>query len=60
MYNAKEYLKEHPGGADSILLASGDDATDDFVTIHSDDAKRKLAEVRPIPYSCRIVYDFSF
>ncbi|KAF7797261.1 hypothetical protein EIP86_008454 [Pleurotus ostreatoroseus] len=44
VYNAKEYLKEHPGGADSILLASGDDATDDFVTIHSDDAKRKLAE----------------
>ncbi|KAG6916078.1 hypothetical protein DXG01_008552 [Tephrocybe rancida] len=44
VYNATEYLNEHPGGPQSIILVAGEDATDDFLAIHSSDAKRKLAE----------------
>ncbi|THH19026.1 hypothetical protein EUX98_g8852, partial [Antrodiella citrinella] len=44
VYDGKDYLKDHPGGADSILLVAGDDATDDFMNIHSMDAKEKLAQ----------------
>ncbi|EKM57613.1 uncharacterized protein PHACADRAFT_170854 [Phanerochaete carnosa HHB-10118-sp] len=44
VYDATEYLQDHPGGADSILLVAGDDATEDFMAIHSIDAKQKLAE----------------
>jgi nitrate reductase (NAD(P)H) len=46
VYDATEYLDEHPGGAHSILLLAGDNATDDFMAIHSTDAKRKLCHVR--------------
>ena len=46
VYDGTDYLKDHPGGADSILLVAGDDATEDFMNIHSLDAKQKLAEVR--------------
>lgn len=35
----------HPGGADSILLAAGEDASDDFLAIHSIDGRQKLAQV---------------
>lgn len=45
VYDATAYLQDHPGGADSILLVAGDDATEDFMAIHSDDAKKKLVEV---------------
>ncbi|KAG2006713.1 acyl-CoA dehydrogenase [Coprinopsis cinerea AmutBmut pab1-1] len=44
VYDATEYLNEHPGGLQSITLVAGDDATEDFIAIHSADAKRKLAE----------------
>ncbi|CCM02701.1 uncharacterized protein FIBRA_04807 [Fibroporia radiculosa] len=44
VYDATPYLDEHPGGAESILLVAGDDATDDFVAIHSADAKHKLRQ----------------
>ncbi|KAH8091844.1 hypothetical protein BXZ70DRAFT_1001920 [Cristinia sonorae] len=44
VYDATGYLKDHPGGADSILLLAGDDASEDFMNIHSVDAKLKLAE----------------
>ena len=44
VYDGTEYLKDHPGGADSILLVAGDDATEDFMAIHSTDAKKMLAE----------------
>ena len=46
VYDATDYLQDYPGGADSIFLASGEDATEDFMAIHSIDAKKKLAEVR--------------
>ncbi|KAF8327132.1 uncharacterized protein EI90DRAFT_3225200 [Cantharellus anzutake] len=43
VYDGTGFLDEHPGGADSIWLASGEaDATEDFVAIHSDDARTKL------------------
>lgn len=45
VYDGTTYLKDHPGGADSILLMAGEDATDDFVAIHSMDATAKLADV---------------
>jgi len=44
VYDGTEYLNEHPGGAESILLMAGDDASDDFMAIHSIDAKRKLQQ----------------
>jgi Cytochrome b5-like Heme/Steroid binding domain len=36
------FLKEHPGGVDSILLAAGDDVTEEFDAIHSKKAKAML------------------
>jgi nitrate reductase (NAD(P)H) len=42
VYDASEYLKEHPGGSDSIISASGEDASEDFLAIHSDVAKSML------------------
>lgn len=45
VYDATDYLDKHPGGPGSILLVAGDDATEDFMAIHSLDAKRKLAQV---------------
>lgn len=44
MYDATTYLNDHPGGPQSITLVAGGDATEDFMAIHSSDAKRKLAE----------------
>ncbi|KAG6895362.1 hypothetical protein C0992_001652 [Termitomyces sp. T32_za158] len=44
VYDATTYLNDHPGGPQSITLAAGEDATEDFMAIHSSDAKRKLAE----------------
>jgi nitrate reductase (NAD(P)H) len=42
VYDGSEFLKEHPGGSDSIILASGEDASEDFLAIHSDNAKSML------------------
>ncbi|GJE85169.1 nitrate reductase [Phanerochaete sordida] len=44
VYDGTAYLQDHPGGADSILLVAGEDATEDFMAIHSVDAKQKLAK----------------
>lgn len=44
MYDATDYLNDHPGGPDSITIVAGEDATDDFIAIHSADARKKLAE----------------
>ncbi|KAG6843399.1 hypothetical protein H0H93_001151, partial [Arthromyces matolae] len=44
VYDATQYLNEHPGGPQSITLVAGEDATEDFMAIHSSDAKRKLAQ----------------
>lgn len=44
VYDATPFLKEHPGGGDSILLVAGTDATDEFNAIHSSRAKKMLTE----------------
>ena len=45
VYNGTEYLREHPGGESSIMLVAGEDASEDFNAIHSDDARAKLRQV---------------
>ncbi|GIL55781.1 hypothetical protein Vafri_11308 [Volvox africanus] len=44
VYDATPYLEEHPGGAESILIVAGGDATDEFNSIHSSKAKAMLAQ----------------
>ena len=44
MYDATPFLKEHPGGADSVLLVAGTDATEEFDAIHSSKAKEQLLQ----------------
>jgi nitrate reductase (NAD(P)H) len=46
VYDCTEYLKDHPGGADSILINAGTDCTEEFDAIHSDKAKELLAPYR--------------
>ncbi|KAF8652992.1 hypothetical protein HU200_062427 [Digitaria exilis] len=43
VYDCTPYLKDHPGGADSILLNAGTDCTDEFDAIHSDKATSLLS-----------------
>ncbi|CAN6293513.1 unnamed protein product [Urochloa humidicola] len=43
VYDCTPYLKDHPGGADSILINAGTDCTDEFDAIHSDKARTLLA-----------------
>jgi len=58
VYDGTKFLKDHPGGAESIIMSSGADATDDFMAIHSETAKAMLvdyhlgrvkANVLPVP-----------
>jgi len=50
VYDGTDFLNEHPGGADSIWLVVGElDASEDFLAIHSDDSKKKLAKASSIP-----------
>lgn len=44
VYDATPFLEEHPGGAESILIVAGMDATEDFNAIHSSKAKGMLKE----------------
>ena len=44
VYDATRFLEEHPGGAESILIVAGMDATEDFDAIHSKKAKDMLKE----------------
>jgi cytochrome b involved in lipid metabolism len=44
VYDATSFLKDHPGGGDSILLVAGTDATDEFDAIHSQKAKKQLLQ----------------
>lgn len=44
VYDCTAYLKDHPGGSESILLAAGTDATKDFYAIHSEKANSMLEE----------------
>jgi len=42
VYDGKPFLEGHPGGATSIISAAGQDATDEFVGIHSESAKAMM------------------
>ncbi|KAK9836934.1 hypothetical protein WJX81_000653 [Elliptochloris bilobata] len=44
VYDATKFLAEHPGGAESILIVAGQEATDEFDAIHSAKAKGMLKE----------------
>lgn len=44
MYDATPFLDDHPGGAESILISTGMDATDEFNSIHSSKAKGMLKD----------------
>ncbi|GAA5958088.1 hypothetical protein JCM21900_003582 [Sporobolomyces salmonicolor] len=44
VYDGTGFLKDHPGGSESITLVAGEDASEDFMAIHSLAAKLRLAE----------------
>jgi Cytochrome b5-like Heme/Steroid binding domain len=44
VFDGTKFLPDHPGGAESILMAGGVDATDDFNAVHSDAAKQQLRQ----------------
>ncbi|KAF1992543.1 hypothetical protein K402DRAFT_416194 [Aulographum hederae CBS 113979] len=44
VYDGTAFLKEHPGGAQSIISAGGLDATDEFMAIHSETAKAMMPD----------------
>lgn len=44
VYDGTPFLKNHPGGADSILIVAGQDASDEFDAIHSSKAKAQLED----------------
>lgn len=46
VYDCTAFIKDHPGGADSILINAGTDCTEEFDAIHSDKAKAMLDTYR--------------
>ena len=42
VYNVDKYLKDHPGGSDSITINAGTDTTEEFEAIHSKKAWKQL------------------
>lgn len=42
VYSGTSFMKEHPGGAQSIISAAGSDTTDEFMAIHSETAKSMM------------------
>lgn len=44
VYDGTGFLQDHPGGDQSIRLVAGEDATEDFMAIHSMDAKKMLRD----------------
>jgi len=46
VFDGSSFLNDHPGGAEAILGVTGEDATDEFMSIHSDNAKRMLATMQ--------------
>uniref|UniRef100_J3LHH7 Nitrate reductase n=1 Tax=Oryza brachyantha TaxID=4533 RepID=J3LHH7_ORYBR len=46
VYDCTGFLKDHPGGADSIVINAGTDCTEEFDAIHSDKARGLLEMYR--------------
>eukprot|EP01018_Ginkgo_biloba_P023336 Gb_01163 [translate_table: standard] len=46
VYDCTHFLKDHPGGPDSILINAGTDCTEEFDAIHSSKAKAMLEDYR--------------
>ncbi|KAI1823601.1 nitrate reductase [Xylaria intraflava] len=44
VYDGTRFLKEHPGGPTSITGVAGQDASEEFLAIHSENAKAMLAD----------------
>ena len=44
VYDGAPFMKEHPGGAQSIISAAGLDSTDEFMAIHSETAKAMMPD----------------
>ncbi|XP_044721403.1 oxidoreductase molybdopterin binding domain-containing protein [Hirsutella rhossiliensis] len=44
VYDATGFLQDHPGGDQSIRLVAGEDVTEDFMAIHSMDARKMLRQ----------------
>ncbi|KAI7126270.1 Nitrate reductase [Hortaea werneckii] len=44
VYDGTTFLKEHPGGAQSIISAAALDSTDEFMAIHSETAKAMMPD----------------
>jgi nitrate reductase (NAD(P)H) len=44
VYDGTGFLNDHPGGGESITLMAGEDATEDFMAIHSPQGKKMLVE----------------
>lgn len=44
VYDATPFLKQHPGGVESITGVGGEDSTEDFMAIHSETAKAQLQD----------------
>ena len=42
VYAGAGFLKDHPGGAQSIISAAGQDSTEEFMAIHSETAKAMM------------------
>eukprot|EP00898_Chlorokybus_atmophyticus_P005669 jgi/Chlat1/6102/Chrsp40S05686 len=53
VFNVTDFLKDHPGGAEPILMNAGQDATDEFDSIHDAMARQMTAkyyiEVEEVP-----------
>ncbi|KAI5058878.1 hypothetical protein GOP47_0027048 [Adiantum capillus-veneris] len=46
VYDCTKFLKDHPGGSDSILINAGTDCTEEFDAIHSAKAKAMLEDFK--------------
>lgn len=44
VYDCTPFLKDHPGGAESILIMAGEDSSEDFEAVHSKKAWKMLEQ----------------
>lgn len=46
IYDCTRFVRDHPGGAESLVINAGTDCTEEFEAIHSDKARKMLEEYR--------------